>query len=240
MILPWAKFKNFCTSIGGATHYGYVEDDSSVFVWTTFRGTTLETDMFKGDVDAMAYFNTSVKPVSNLAEAERVRITTCRIGRKLNSRFITFSTSNPSTFDNTNHLGVDFGDATYWMRNAAGALTTDATLAVASIVDFFPGFDYEVAGGLIFIPDTLPGDQNAWEIHAIGAPDIPAIYGGNVPFAANNRIKWLRGKHLEIDASLNPAEISGAVSAFARKIRFVLLHPAGLEAEFQINVKIFR
>lgn len=238
-ILSWSDFKNYAAIVGDNTHIAFTENEFVVLVWFHYKGVLIETEVSKSDATSLAEFNSLLRSKSNSKEADRVRIVTCKIGRKLNSRFISFSTANPATFDNTDSNGVDFGDVTYWLRNAAGALTTDPAQAVATVVDFMPSYDYEIAGGLIFIPSVLSGDEDDWEIHAVGAPDF-AIYGLHVNFVANNRIKWLKGQYLPVDASLNPAEITGAQSPLARKIRFIMLHPAGAEAEFQINIKVFK
>lgn len=86
---------------------------------------------------------------------------------------------------------------------------------------------------------ALEGDDS-WEIHAVGVPDIPEIYGGNVHFIANPRIKWVKGEKLFIDAGLNPAELSYTPGMPTNKIRFVVKHPIGARSEFQINLVVYR
>ena len=89
---------------------------------------------------------------------------------------------------------------------------------------------------------TITGEEgdDAWEIHVIGVPDLPSSVGGSVDFIANPRIKWIRDKHLDIDASLNPAELKYNATYHTNKIRFILKHPVGVQTEFQINLKVFK
>lgn len=240
-ILLWPAFKGFCDSIGDALHIAFTEDDSVIVVWTQYRGVVIESEIAKSSSTYVAEFNTDFRSRGNRSEADRVRITTCRMGRKLSSRYISFTTASPGSIDNTNAQGVDFGDVTYSMRKADGTVTETIAEAEQTWVDFQPSFNFEIAGGIIFMPLALAGgNDDAWEMHVIGAPDIPANLGGSIPFIANNRIKWIKGSRLDLDANLNPAEVSGDVTALARKMRFVFLHPAGAQSEFQINVRIYK
>lgn len=241
VLATWSDFKSFATELGPVLHLSCASFATMSIIWAEFRGQMIRCRISKSDTSTHDDFVANWKSKCNRKEADRVRITTCQQGRKLSSRYISFKTALPGSLDNTDENGLDFGDVVYSMRDASNVVTTDPTLAVKTIIDFNPAFDYEVSGGAIYIPETLAGnDDEAWEIHAIGAPDIPASYGGRIPFVANNRIHWLRGGKLDLDASLNPADISGALNAYARKIRFVLLHPVGAVSPFQINFKVFK
>lgn len=240
--VTWAEFKTFLDGNGGPDilHLAHAELSSIYLVWVDFRGMILSAQIQKPSDDATV-FDTSYKPKSNTKEADRVRITTCKLGRRLNDRSITYTTSLPGSMDNTDWAGVDFGDATYYMRDVNGAATADPSLCCMTWMEFYPTYDYEISGGGISLPLSLSGsNDDLWEIHVVGAPDIPAIYGGSVSFVANNRIKWVKGDNIRIDASLNPADLNGAVSPYARKLRFILLHPPGAQSEFQINIKLYR
>lgn len=238
--LGWPDFKSFIDQLGpDLLHLSHIELPAFYLIWVEFRGLHIRCELLKEDPDVTT-FETSYKSKSNTKEADRVRITTCKLGRRLSDRSITYVTSRTGSLNNDNWKAVDFGDATYSLHDYDGVTVTDATLARQTWLDFYPTYDFEISGGGINLPSILTGDEDLWEIHVIGAPDIPASYGGSVNFVANNRIKWLKGGQIQIDASLNPAELSGAVSPYARKIRFIILHPLGAQAEFQINIKVFK
>lgn len=238
--IPWSEFKVFVDSMGADfLHLSHIELTGYYIAWVDFRGMHIRCQISKSDA-ACAVFEASYKPKSNTKEADRVRITTCKVGRRLSDRSLTFTTSMPGSLNNDDWKAVDFGDATYSIRDFDGVETTVPLLARQTWLDFYPTYDFEICGGGINLPAVLAGDQDLWEIHVLGAPDIPAAYGGNVNFVANNRIKWVKGGQITIDASLNPAELTGAVSPFARKIRFIILHPLGAQSEFQINIKVFK
>lgn len=238
--VSYEEFTSFVDSLGDSVHIAHANFGTYCLAWSQYRGLIISTRVREDD-SHWADFQSNIMPRSNRLEADRVRITTCRIGRKLSSRYISFSTASPTSMDNTDSAGVDFGDVTYTMRKGDGTVTTNTAEAEQTVIDFHPTFNFEIAGGIIFMPSALSGsNDDAWEMHVIGAPDISAAYGGSIPFIANNRIKWIKGSRLDLDANLNPAEVSGDVTALARKIRFIFLHPAGAQSEFQINIRIYK
>ena len=241
MLISWSAFCTFCATVSNGSKIGFIENESSIVAWINYKGTVVQSELEKSNTAALATFNTTMRLFGNVPEADAVRITTCRFGRKLTSRFISFATALPDSLDNTDENAVDYGDVVYSMRDAANAVTLVPAAAVRTLIDFQPPFDYEISAGTIFLPSALAGaDENLWELHVRAAPDIPAAYGGSIPFVANNRIKWIKGQRLDLDASLNPAEVTGALSPLARKIRFTFLHPAGASSEFQVNMQVFK
>lgn len=241
--LNWPEFKAALQSIGTATvQLSHLDLGDSYFIWFDWRHMTVAVPSLPKGTTECADFEALFKPISNVSEAERVRITTNKIGRRLHDRYVNFFTaSSPSSMDNTDWKDRSFGDFTYTMRDINGASTTDGALAKETWLDFEPTFDYEVSGGWVCIPDVLPGnDDDKWEIHVVGAPDIPAAMGGEIPFICNPRLKWIRGQRLNIDASLNPAELKYSAVYHTNKIRFVIKHPVGAQCEMQINIKVFK
>ena len=124
---------------------------------------------------------------------------------------------------------------------ATGGTTTDFTVCKETYIYIEPKFDYELAGGSIYVSNTLDGgNDDAWELHVIGVPDIPAIYGGTIHFIANPRVKWLKGAWLEIVADTNPSELKYSSTYHTNKILFVFKHPIAAKSEFQIALRLFR
>jgi hypothetical protein len=241
--LNWEEFKTSLMSIGiNAVQLSHLELDVRYIVWFEWRGMRVCVEDLRKGSEECSEFESTFKSMSNTKEAERVRITTNKLGRKLHDRYVNFFTATgPESMDNTDWKDVSFGDFTYIMKDASGNTTTVPSLAKETWLDFEPTYDFEVSGGWVCIPDTLPGnDDDKWEIHVVGAPDIPEGMGGSVKFICNPRLKWIRGQRLNIDASLNPAELTYNAVYHSNKIRFVIKHPVGAQCEMQINIKIFK
>lgn len=315
LVLTWSEMKYFYEHIGGGNKIfiNFVEFESHYYVWLSFRDQKMFVPHLSKETDDAVDFEENYKASSNVAEAPRIRVTTNKLGRKLHSRFITFMTSDQDNYDNTDWQENPYGDLTYTMLDLEGNITTSNSECKETYVDWMPEYDFEMAGGSLFIPVSLDertlsitsitseggvatatapnhklrfncmisisgSDQeeyngvkkiiekidedtfsfkiegevadslsamvavegeDSWEVHAVGVPDFPASYGGNVHFIANPRVKWMRGQHLVIDASLNPAELLYHPYAPANKIRFIIKHPIGVKSEFQINLKIY-
>jgi len=82
--------------------------------------------------------------------------------------------------------------------------------------------------------------DDAWEIHVVAAPDVPASYGGNIHLIANPRLKWLKGMYMVVDSSVNPAEMLYNATYHTNKIRFVVKHPVGAKTEFQLRLQLYK
>ena len=241
-VVDWEEFKGFFSRNVSSIDLEYIEIADKYRVKMLHRGfvISLKRDLLKGDSDT-AEFEAQLKPHGNISRATRTRMTTCRIGRRSNYRYISFTTAKDQQFDNTDYKEQDFGDVTYTMLDSSGLPTTDNALARETHISFMPTYDFEVSGGLIDIPTDLGSvDLDLWELHVVGAPKIPQAYGGEFPFFANSRLKFNRGMRVGMDESLNPAEVSGEASPYAREILIVIKHPLGAQREFQIMIKVFR
>ena len=87
--------------------------------------------------------------------------------------------------------------------------------------------------------ESLQLDEDIWEVHAVGLPDIPKAYGGEVEFVSNPCLKFRKGKTVNINARLNPKELKyNDPIPGTNKFRFVLKHPAGATSEFQLNFEL--
>lgn len=239
--VSWELLKNFIDQNSSVLQVSYIDLGDRYDVWGQLRGYTIITkDLLKGGSEC-SDFETCYKLRANIQEADRVRITTCRIGRTLHDRFITFVTSDQDNFDNSDWKKQDLGDVTYSMKDADGNTTTDNSLACETHISFYPQWDYEISGGHIDVPLSLSGNNDdLWEIHVVGAPDIPVESGGSKQFVCNPRVKWCKGQKLCIDADLNPKDVTGAVNQYARKILVLVMHPVGAQSEFQVRLKLYR
>lgn len=238
--LSWAQLKIFYDTYKAVCQINYVDMSAYYFIWVNFRGQEIYCpELLKADAGV---FEASYKAYCNILENERSRITTCKQGRKYHSRYISFDTATDTDqFDNTDYLDQDFGDVTYTMRDINGAITTDKTLCKETHLDFEPHFDFELSGGTIDIPTSFAGnDDDAWELHVLAVPDIPAASGGCIVFIANPHLKWYKGKSLGVDASLNPSDMKYSATYHTGKIRVIIKHPLGALSNFQANFKLFK
>ena len=240
LVTSWTNLKNFYTTTLG-TAINYIDLGDHYYIWVCFRNIKFyQPHLDKNSADGID-FETNYKSKANISQASEVRLSTCKYGRKLHSRYLTFFTAEPDGFDNNNYLEQSHGDATYIMVDANRNVTTDKSLCKETWVEWEPLYSYEVAGGAVYIPSTLAGDNDdTWELHVVGAPDYPAIYGGSVQFISNPRLKWRKGGWLQEDESLNPAAIDYVPGYHFTKIRWIIKHPLGASSEFQIHMRIFK
>lgn len=108
---------------------------------------------------------------------------------------------------------------------------------VKTVVDFEPQFDFEIIGGALRINSNPSQDIRLW---IIGAPDIPAIYGGSKEFASGVNLKFLApDASFDIDGRVTKYLIYDPVT-HQGKMRMLLRHPAGLQINMQIVVHVYR
>lgn len=256
IFVTWEELKAQIDTLGiQVTQLSHIDLGNRCIVWIDLRGIRLIVpEMYKTSSD-WAEFNAGYESKSNTKEAQRVRITTNKIGSRMHQRFMTFQTSClGGNIDNTDWRDADYGDAHVIMVDASKQVTTNPALCKETWLDWMPPCTFEIAGGWVYVPKVLldqaggpipfdndtHADLDLWEIHAVGAPDIPAQYGGDVHFIANPRLKWLRGQLMDIDAMLNPAEMPYNGGIGSNKIRFVIKHPVGAQVQLQVKVTIFR
>lgn len=236
--VDWAILKDLMANNLGV-FLNHIDLGDYYYIWVNFKGNKLYLPhLVKTSVEGIE-FETSYIARSNLPEASEVRLRTCRYGRRQHCRFITLVTANQNSFDNTDYLDIDYGDVTYTMLDASRNVTLVNSEAKETWIDWMPNYSYEVRGGAVYIPTTLVGDVDLWEIHVVGAPDIPKSYGGSLHFLANPRIKWNRCSKVECNSELDPAEVTYIPGIPANKIRFVFKHPVGAQVEFQIHLNLY-
>lgn len=119
----------------------------------------------------------------------------------------------------------------------AGLLNANLNTCTKTVLDFEPAFDFEMIGGSLRINNNPSTDIRLW---IIGAPDIPAMYGGSKEFASGINLKFMAP-----DASF---EIDGRVTKYVTynptthqgKIRLILKHPPGTQVNLQFVIQVYR
>lgn len=140
--------------------------------------------------------------------------------------------------------GVDIPGITVKIYDAQGVEITvpglaniNLSLCTKTVIDFEPAFDYEMIGGSLRINSNPAQDVRLW---IVGAPDIPAIYGGSKEFASGVNLKFLApDSSFEIDGRVTKYVTYNATD-HRGKLRVILKHPAGLSLNCQILIHTYR
>lgn len=119
----------------------------------------------------------------------------------------------------------------------AGLLDSNLATCVKTVLDIEPAFDFEMIGGSIRINSNPSQDVRMW---IVGAPDIPAIYGGSKEFASGINLKFLApDSSFEVDGRVTKY-VTYNSSTHSGKLRVILKHPAGLNLNLQVIVHMYR
>lgn len=119
----------------------------------------------------------------------------------------------------------------------AGLLDENLNTCVKTVLDFEPTFDFEIIGGTLRINSNPAQDARLW---IVGAPDIPAQFGGSKEFASGINLKFLApDSSFDIDGRVtkylvyNPTTHQG-------KMRVIIKHQAGIQLNTQIIIHMYR
>ena len=119
----------------------------------------------------------------------------------------------------------------------AGALNVNLNTCIKTVIDFEPQFNYEIIGGSLRINSNPAQDIRLW---IIGAPDIPAQYGGSKEFTSGVNLKFLSADStFEVDGRVTKS-LTYNSSTHEGKMRLIFKHPAGTQVNLQILIEIYR
>jgi len=128
-------------------------------------------------------------------------------------------------------------DASNQEITTPGLLNANLNSCVKTVIDFEPNFDYEIIGGALRINSNPSQDIRLW---IVGAPDIPAQYGGSKEFASGINLKFLApDSSFEIDGRVTKY-LTYNSSTHQGKMRVILKHPDGLQVNMQLVIQIYR
>lgn len=118
-----------------------------------------------------------------------------------------------------------------------GVLNANLNNCVKTVIDFEPAFDYEIIGGQLRINSNPSTDIRMW---IIGAPDIPAQYGGSKEFASGVNFKFLAtDSSFEVDGRATKF-VSYNAATHQGKLRMLLKHPAGTQVNMQFVIHFYK
>lgn len=167
------------------------------------------------------------------------RVKMFKTGVAVRFHFFSFKTADNSTVYHKDDSGNNYGWCSYKMYDGAGDEITDnanKANAVKTIVDFEPtSIDFEIASGA-FYQDSVP-TTNIY-VWTIGVPDVPAAYGGSIPFCSSANLKILDSKKaFDIDGRV-PKTMKYDATNHTNKLRFVFKHDAGVSHECMVQLEL--
>lgn len=249
--LDWTTFKAQVTQ--GGLPYRYISQDNIYFIYAVDGQFEYETSIAQEDpansdqTDFEANFKTSAFPTFSQFDTDGAGIVRLKAAKKGWSFWavpVEITTSTLGTLYCKTSDGSDIPWINCKIYNGSSVeITTpgilDANLAtcVKTVVDFEPTFDFEIIGGALRINSNPAQDIRLW---IVGAPDIPAQFGGSKEFASGINLKFLAP-----DSSF---EIDGRVTKFLAyndvthqgKMRIILKHPAGATVNMQLVIHLYR
>ena len=176
---------------------------------------------------------------SDIDGAPMTRVKMFKAGVAVRFHFVSFETSNLGSLYHKDSDGNDFEWCTYKIFNSSDDEITNALYegtAVRTEVTWEPtSIDYEIIGGA-FYQDTAPlTDVYVW---AIGVPDVPAEYGGSIPFASSANLKNMgSGLAFNIDGRVPKAMVYDETN-HTSKFKFIFKHGAGVQVSGSLRLDI--
>lgn len=173
-----------------------------------------------------------------------IRQTTAKRTTNFNLRPMSFYTATSGSIHNMNPVtDADWGDVVMHLYDASGSLVSDPTMSgsvVKTIVDWEPHYNYEIIGGYMDIPAILKeGTTDQWFMAVIGVPDLPPQYYGSVPYISEINLESVPAQRITSNGraiSYLPYKYGGYPT---NKLRFIIKHPAGAKARFQLYMEHF-
>lgn len=249
MTTTWLIFKNFIVTRELAIQW--IDLDTGYWMKAFDGSFSLECFINK-DTDESTDFETNYKALGNtrLSQfdtdgAEIVRLKAAKKGWSFQALApeITTSTLLGSLYckdsAGTDITGVSckIYDGSNAEITTAGLLNANINTCVKTVLDLELPYDFELIGGALRIHSNPAQDVRLW---IVGAPDIPAIYGGSKEFASGINLKFLApDSSFEVDGRVTKYITYNAVN-HSGKVRIILKHPAGLQVNMQVVIHLYR
>jgi hypothetical protein len=243
--LSWDLLKSFLS-----TRYvglQFLEDEAAYYLYAFDGNFSVKSKILKVVESAeLTDFETNYKAAANKVigqtdtdGANIVRLKAAKKGWHTEFHVVTFWTSNLNPTYNKNKAGDDLGFTTAKFYDSSGTLLTDNfTTCVKSVFTWEASYDFEVVGTKFYQKET---PTNAVHMYVIGVPDIPAAYGGSVPFSNG-------GMDLSFIPPFSTVQLDGRVSKLmsysatyhTNKFEITLKHAEGLGHGLMFIVDLFK
>lgn len=248
LVYSWAIIKSFLDI--RTLSVQYVDLSDSYFLLAIDGPVSLEYNMPKDSGSDQTDFETNYKPKGNASFSDidgtplarqkaskkgwsfwalPIELTTATLGGTL------FAKDSSGT--NIPGITCKIYDANNAEITTAGILNANLNTCVETIMDFEPAFDYEMIGGVLRINSNPSQDVRLW---IVGAPDIPASFGGSKEFASGVNLKFLApDSAFEIDGRVTKY-VTYSATTHSGKLRAIIKHPAGLQVNMQMIIQTYR
>jgi len=240
--LDWSEFK---TRVSVKARVRFVEKPEFYTIFYSDDAGTFETSIMKDSGSDQTDFETNYKSLANkklnaIDSDGRVitRPIAAQSGWTAQFHTLRISTSTTSGVYSKKRDGTDTGFCTYVMKDVNGATTATPADCVETQVTWEPNYDTERVSGKLYQKEPPAQDVYLW---VVGAPDVPAQYGGNVAFTEG-------GINLADVGIGGTADFDGRASKFiaydptyhSGKFLIVCKHSAGFAHSFTIMFEIFK
>lgn len=110
--------------------------------------------------------------------------------------------------------------------------------AVKTVIDWMPLHDYEVIGALYYQQNEPTQDIRLW---VFGVPDVPAAYGGSIPFVQGGiNLKHVGTGHGFSSDGRSSKYMTYNATTKTNKFRIILKHPTGVQHTGMIAWEIYK
>lgn len=247
--LNWTNFKAQVTQ--GGLPYRYFSIDNTYFIYAVDGQFEYETsivqDSNSDQTDFEANFKSAAFSTFSQFDTDGAAIVRTKAAKKgwsfwavpIEITTATLATMFCQTSDGSNipWVSCKIYDGNNNEITTPGLANINLAGCVKTVIDVEPTFDYEIIGGALRINSNPAQDIRLW---IVGAPDIPAQFGGSKEFASGINLKFMAP-----DSSF---EIDGRVTKFLQysaqthqgKMRIILKHPAGVQVNMQMVIHIYR
>jgi hypothetical protein len=249
MIVAWPAFKSFIDA--KYLSIQWTEDEHTYFLKALDGAFTMECNLSKDNQNEhLSQFEATYKALGNqsFSDIDGIPFARLKASKKGWSFWAVPIELTTSCIGGSVYCkdagGTDIPGITCKIYNGSGVEITvpgllDVNLATCTttILDFEPAFDYEMIGGALRINSNPSQDVRLW---VVGAPDIPAIYGGSKEFASGVNLKFMApDSSFEIDGRVTKYVTYNA-STHQGKLRIILKHPAGSNINLQFIIHTYR
>lgn len=172
-----------------------------------------------------------------------VRVTTANRTKNFCLNSFEFVPGDKTSLHNRKMVGIDFVEAnevTMTCYGPGNVVTIDPAVAIKTVLDLEPPYNYEVIGGWVDVPPGVQGGNTGqWIIGVIGIPDLPTVpWGGSVPFVRPTNLECVYETKIVSDGRATQYLTYNPIY-HTNKLRWILTHPPSTTGRFQVYVETF-
>jgi len=246
MKLDWIVLKSLITT--ASLPYKYINLDGNYHVFAVDAPFNYQATIAQDGGSDQLDFETNFKSTAFVTTsqfdsdgAQIVRNKAAKKGWTYSATPFEFTTSDINSLYSTSFDGINRSWITMKNYDVDGVQITDSinnSLAVKTIIDFMPTFDYEVIGGTLRITSSL--GNNDLRLWIVAVPDFTKQQGGSKEMAGGLNLKFLSpGNQYQVDGRVSK-QLNYNSGIGTNKLRFILEYSIGLSESIAIDVELFK